>query len=485
METPRTETFLWYDLETFGRDTRRNRIAQFACLRTDANLEPVGEPESFLCAPAEDVLPSPLSCAVTGLTPQQCALKGLPEHEFAQAISARMSEPVTCVAGYNNIRFDDEFIRHLFYRNFHDPYAREYSNGNSRFDLLDVLRFAFALRPDGLEWPPRSEANGVPSFRLADLARANGIAHDAHDALGDVLATVALARELKLKQPKLWNYALQFRDKRWVRQFIEIGEPLFHVSGRYPAARGCAAIVLPLTELSNGEASILVFDLSEDPAPLLALPSTDPADLEAMREKLALLPHHALKRIRPNRMPMLAKLDRVKDDELKPLGIDRKVCAARAKQVMPLLGDLALRLRALFAPAPQAPADPELALYHGFIPDRDRSRFDAIRGAAPEQLRVFERMLSDLRLPPLLFRYRARNFPETLDHRERDAWERFRQARYHDPALSEVTAEQYFAELDELQRHGGVHAELVAALKDWARQLGLVLPQGAQASAAP
>ena len=198
-------TFLWYDLETFGRDPRRTRIAQFAAIRTDETLEPIGEPISLFCQPADDLLPSPEATMITGITPQQAQRDGLREAEFFARLNEELSVPGTCAVGYNSIRFDDEFIRFGLYRNFHDAYEREWKDGNSRWDLLDVMRLMRALRPEGLEWPLRED--GAPSFKLDDLAGANGTREgSAHEALSDVRALLGLARRMRAAQCRAAGY---------------------------------------------------------------------------------------------------------------------------------------------------------------------------------------------------------------------------------------------------------------------------------------
>ena len=204
-------SFLFYDLETFGADPRGSRVAQFAAIRTDTDLNQVDDPISIFVRPADDLLPSPTATLITGITPQHALSEGMAEaHAFA-LICEEMSRPETCSLGYNSLRFDDEFVRHGLFRNFFDVYEREWRGGNSRWDLLDVLRFAHALRPEGLAWPTRED--GATSFRLEHLAEANGVREgDAHEALSDVRALIGLARKLKAAQPRLWDYALRLRD---------------------------------------------------------------------------------------------------------------------------------------------------------------------------------------------------------------------------------------------------------------------------------
>ena len=240
-------TFLWHDYETSGADPRRDRPCQFAALRTNAALELIGEPIELFCAPAPDVLPHPQAALITGITPQQLQRDGVPEAVFAAHVHEAMATPGTCAVGYNSLRFDDEFSRNLFYRNFYEPYAREWENGNSRWDLIDLVRMTYALRPQGIEWPRRED--GTPSFRLEDLARANHLQQErAHDALSDVHALIGLARLLRARQPKLFDFYFALRRKQRAFELLDVARhtPVLHVSSRIPSSRGCLAIVVPL-----------------------------------------------------------------------------------------------------------------------------------------------------------------------------------------------------------------------------------------------
>ena len=231
-------TFLWHDYETFGKNTRTARPAQFAAIRTDSDLNEIGEPLELFCQPAPDFLPEPEACLITGITPQQCLKNGVPEHEFAEQILNAFSEPNTIGVGYNTIRYDDEITRFMFWRNLIDPYAREWQNGCSRWDIIDLARVTYALRPEGIEWPRNGD--GRPSFRLEHLSAANGLAHEAaHDALSDVRATIALARLLRARQPRLFDFCFALHRKE--RVAAEIGlpctpreaRPFIHISGMF------------------------------------------------------------------------------------------------------------------------------------------------------------------------------------------------------------------------------------------------------------
>jgi exodeoxyribonuclease I len=471
------QSFLWYDLETFGIDPRRSRVAQFAAQRTDEALNPVDSPVMLFCQPALDLLPSPAACMVTGLTPQAMRARGMPEAECFSRIDALMREPGICSAGWNTLRFDDEFIRCGLYRNFLDPYAREWSNGNSRWDLLDHARLVHALRPDGIAWPVRED--GFTSFRLEHLAAANGVMHSAaHDALSDVEATIGMARLFRATQPRLWQYHLDLRDKRRVRGLLDPfhPEPLLHVSGRFPASRGCAGIVLPLAEHPSSNNQIIVFELHDDPERLFELDAEELADLmytpqSALPEGVARV---ALKAIQLARSPALVRLRHVSDAELARLGLDRSRCLAHVERLR-RGPSVAERVRQVFARGFAAGADIDQALYDA-LPDRRDVRTHAeIRASHPADLQRFVGRLHDPRGDDLLLRYRARNWPETLDADESARWRAYRETRLGwDSGLSEYSFDSYFAEIAALSAQHGHEprvAGLLADLADWGRFL--------------
>jgi exodeoxyribonuclease-1 len=476
------QTFYWHDYETWGTDPRRDRPAQFAGQRTDTDLNPVGEPLVLFCRPADDLLPQPEACLITGISPQRAAAQGVPEADFAAAIARALGEPGTCGVGYNSIRFDDEVTRHLLYRNLHDPYGREWQNGNSRWDLIDTLRLAHALRPEGIEWP-RGE-DGAASFRLEGLTSANGIEHSgAHDALVDVRATLALARLLRGAQPKLFDYALTLRDKRKVEDLLAPREPLLHCSARYPAAQGCIAPVLPVARhptLNNG---VIVFDLRQDPSALLDL------DLDAIRTRLftpvAELPEGVqripLKTVHVNRAPVLAPMKTLDAEAAERWAIDPTAVARHAARLKAAARDLEAKVRAVHAERDFAPeTDPDLLLYGGgFFSPADRREMDKARGLNPAELAKASLRFRDLRLPEMLLRYRARNWPKTLNAAERAAWEVFRRYRLTDPnAGGSLTLDVYRETLARLSaEHAADPARLalLAELAAWAD--GLLPPE--------
>ncbi len=473
-------SFLFYDLETFGRDPRRSRIAQFAAIRTDADLREIDDPISFFVQPANDLLPSPGATMVTGITPQQALRDGVNEAEAFARIFDEMSRPETCSLGYNSIRFDDEFVRHGLFRNFYDAYEREWRGGNSRWDLLDVMRLAHALRPEGIEWPLREDS--APSFKLEHLAIANEVrTGDAHEALSDVRALIGLARKLRDAQPKLWDYTLRLRNKRFAAQLLDTTAmaPLLHISQRYPASRLCAAPVLPLARHPTIDSRVIVFDLESDPTDLLSLPPETIA--ERMYMPASKLPEGtariALKEVHTNKSPALIEWSHLREADFDRLQIDPEAIEARAAILRAQGPALAEKVRRIYAQeATRDPADPDAALYDGFVGDGDKRRCTDVRATPPEALGSREFGFTDKRLPELLFRYRARNWPDTLSVDERSQWDDYRRRRLADPAagLSESTFESFEEEITTLRTEYPDNAAkqgLLDQLQLWGNQL--------------
>ena len=454
-------SFLFYDLETYGTDPRRTRIAQFAAIRTDAELNQIDDPWDFLVKPADDLLPSPIASLITGITPQQALREGVTEAEAFARIHDAMATPETCTLGYNSLRFDDEFVRHGLFRNFHDPYEREWRGGNSRWDLLDVMRLAHALRPDGIVWPKRED--GAPSFKLEHLADANGVREgDAHEALSDVRALIGMARKLKSSQPKLWDYTLKLRDKRFAARLLDTVAmtPVLHVSQRFPAARLCAAAVAPLARHPRIDNRVIVFDLHEDPEPLFALDADAIAD--RLYTPIADLPEGEtripLKEVHLNRSPMLIEWAHLRAPDFARLAIDPAVVAGRAVRLRDAGPALAEKVRRVYAGRDGfPPGDVDGSLYDGFLQEGDKRKFAEVRGTPPEALGLRDFGFADPRLPELLFRYRARNLPDTLSVDERARWDAYRRSRLcEDRGLSEITFEQHRTEVAALRlAHAG------------------------------
>ena len=427
-----TKTLYWFDFETLGINPAQHWPVQFAGIRTDLDLNEIGQPLNLLAKVPTDQLPEPEACLITGITPQRVDT-GLTEADFINKIHFELMEPGTCALGYNTLRFDDEVIRHSLYRNFYDPYAREWQNGNSRWDLIDVVRLCASLRPEGIHWPRNEE--GYLSLKLEYLTKENHIDHGhAHDALSDVRATIALARLIKTKQPKLYQYAWENRTKNKVSTLLNVAtkKPVLHISGMFSAKRYCTAAVVPVARHPENKNGIIVFDLTADPSLLHSL------TVDEIRHRLftttveletAGMSRIPLKTIHLNRCPVIVPWNVMRPQDQRRLGIDDKVCK---KHYDLLFSDeaIASKIAAVFSrPVGKQLeiCDPDLMLYSGgFFSTVDRKKIEQVRTTAVHALGDLNIEFQDVRLKEMLFRYRARNWPDLLNSEEKCRWDEYR-----------------------------------------------------------
>ncbi len=447
------DSFFWHDYETSGTDTRRDRPLQFAGVRTDADLNLIDEPLVIYARPADDLLPHPMACLITGITPQKALEEGYPEAEFIDLIHQQLARPETCGAGYNSLRFDDEVTRYSLYRNFYDPYAREWQNGNSRWDIIDMLRLTRALRPEGINWPTYED--GTPSLRLEDITAANGVDHgQAHDALSDVLATIAVAKLVKQAQPKLYDYVLNNRTKQRVQAMLDTErmKPVLHVSSKYPVEQGNMALVAPLATQPGNPNATLVWDLRCDPQPLFDL------SVEELRQLLFTrhdqlppgAPKIALKAVHANRCPILAPANMLSPEEAQRFEIDGDSCRRHLAMLRNEAG-LIQKVQAIYDEQRDPESDPDLAIYSGgFFSADDKKLMDKVRLADADTLTTLDLPFQDPRLEEMLLRYKARNYPQTLSEEEAQRWEEYRSQKLLTGENGHLSFEALYAEMNRL-----------------------------------
>jgi exodeoxyribonuclease-1 len=487
--TPAPPTFFWHDYETTGTHKQLDRPTQFAGIRTDMDLNPIGEPVMIYCQPSPEVLMHPMASLITGITPQECQAQGLIEKDFAAVVLQELGKPGTCGIGYNTISFDDEMSRSLFYRNFMDPYEREYKGNNSRSDLISIVRMVAALRPEGIVWPTKPD--GRPSLRLEDLAKANGLKQDrAHDALSDVEATIALARLVRDKQPGLWAYALDLRHKAKVKEILNpfAPKPVVHVAGYYPAERGNTTLIAAVAGHPTQNNGIVAVDLTADLSRLMSLsaediagrlfgaPTEDDEDGETLRLPVTL--------IQANKSPSIATIGALRVPERERLGYTAEVlerCQANLAliQATPALGQKLAHAYALSAERFPAAQDAELAIYQGFPSEPDKRLMAKVRAATPEQLAAGGFTFTAPKYNDLLFRYRARNWPASLTADEEAQWQAYRKTRLTEatPATS-LTLADFRTKVSDLKADPAYapKADLLAQLSEWGDQVERSFP---------
>ncbi len=446
------QTFFFYDLETSGLNPREDRPMQFAGIRTDLDLNPIGEPINVLVKLSEDTLPSPYAIMVTKITPQSTLMDGFTEAEFCKYVMDEIFTPGTIAIGYNSVRFDDEFMRHTFWRNFYDPYEWQWKDARSKWDLLDVVRMTRALRPEGINWPVSED--GKATNRLELITKENGISHEhAHDALSDVEALIDVTRLIKEKQPQLYDWLFKMRDKKAVQKLINLENPapFVYSSGRYSSEFEKTTVAYPIAPAKNG--NVLVFDLRQNLDELLA------------QEEPKFFP--TVKELKYNRCPAVAPLGVLgQGDGWKKIGLTKEQVDNNLKALL-AHPDFIEKMRSENEEREEFPpaTDPESALYDGFLDNTDRTRCDAVHRATINELADFHPDFHDPRLPELLLHYKARNFEQTLSESEHKKWEEYRMARI------KSNQNAYIKAIQEIAAKPGADSYILEELQLWYQSL--------------
>ena len=464
------KTFFWYDYETFGLSPKTQRIAQFAGIRTDEDLNIIDE-HMFYCKPTYDSLPSPEACSITGITPQICEKNGLIEKTFISTINNEFSVPDTCVVGYNSISFDDEFTRYTLFRNFLDPYAWHWQNGNSRWDILDVARFCYALKKDSsLKW--HYDENNKPIFKLDKLAPANDIEHsDAHDALADVRATIGIAKIIKTTQPKLFDYALSLRDKREVSKKIELFSPLLHTSGIYSGKLSCTRLTTALAYHPEYSDRALVFNLDQDPSLLTELDTEELKTLIFSKKLPKGLDRLQIKELAFNKSPMFVpNVYKLENKITEQLQIDIDKCMDNLSYIRDNQTQIKQKIKSIYTnDSERTPAlDVDQSLYDNFIDKADRLICNQIQNLSSDELKKFKPQFKDKKLSKLLLNFKARNFPESLTESEQEEWFEIVQSRVQNGENGYLSLENFYKSLEKQKISAPSKSDIWTQLEEYA-----------------
>lgn len=459
------QTFFFYDLETSGLNSRSDRIMQFAGIRTDMDFNQIGEPYNLLVALSDDTLPNPGALMVTGISPQKTVEEGYTEAEFAKLLSEEIFTPDTIVLGFNSIRFDDEFIRALFWRNYFDPYEWCYKNGQSRWDMLDAIRMTRALRPEGIKWPM---VDGVPVNKLELITYENGLDHlNAHDALSDVQALIDATKLVQSKQPQLFKYLLDMRDKNKVKELVNLDnrQPFVYSSGRYDSQFNKTTVAVALAEADFG--NVFVYDLRYDPTDWVNKSEKELNDIlytpyKERGDDYVKLP---VKKLQYNRAPAVAPMGVLgQADGWKKLSLELGIIE-KHRSILLQHPEFAARVAKILLKKPEYPSSPEAEtkLYDGFISSKDKLRSEAVRNLSSQEIGSFKPQFDDKRLQDMFVRYKARNFPRLLTSDERVEYEEWR-AEYlkrQIPGFFKELEAQAKRELDDHQQY------IIEELKLW------------------
>ncbi|WMY97170.1 MAG: exodeoxyribonuclease I [Arsenophonus sp.] len=440
-------SFLFYDYETFGKNPALDRPAQFASIRTDSDFNFIEEPKIFYCSPANDYLPEPEAVIIHGITPQYAIAHGTNEAEFAKNIYSIFSIGNTCILGYNNIQFDDEVSRYIFYRNFYDPYDYSWKLGNSRWDLINVLRACYALRPNGIYWP---FSNGLPSFKLEDLTNINKIQHlNAHNAIGDVLATIEIAKLIKKAQPRLFNYFFKLRKKNKIIKLINCVDmtPLIYISSIFGANKSNISIIAPLAWHPKNKNVFFSCDLAGNINEFLKLKKNILQEYDPLKFKISNKNIKNIQLININKCPILAPINLLKSIDLKRISLDVNYCMNNWEK---LRKDKKIRYKITnffsqenFLHKPEVDVDHKL--YAGFFSKKDRLKMKIITHTEPQKLSKLNLNFDDPRINQLFFRYRSRNYPNTLTKQEKLTW-----SSHRENILNKEKINKYLKYIDKL-----------------------------------
>lgn len=471
------ESILWHDYETWGVDPKADFPVQFAAIRTDLSLTPIGKPINIFCQIPNDYLPHPQACLVTGITPQRSLRDGHIESQFAAKVLEHIQHPQTCTAGYNSLKFDEEVTRNLLYRNFYPVYEREYEHGNSRWDIIDLVRATYALRPQGINWPHYE--NGKPCFKLEKLSEANNLEHgNAHDALSDVKATIAIAKLIKDKQGRLYDFYWQLRAKQCVMQYIDVAsqKPFLYISGFIDSAQGCCAWMMPICAHPSNKNAIIALDLGKDIS-VLSEYSVEQLQAPGTVNDLFQQRRVPMTQIAINKVPFVAPAKMLTEENAQRLSINRQQCLDNY-QVLKNIQDLKNKCVLLAERHYEATAAPDIdaQLYiRDFPTAADKQMMSEIRSSQPQALNSLYRNIDHPLYKQQLFRYMGRNFPNLMDQSELEAWLQHRKSRLVDGTdkayLSMQTFQQQIEVLAQQHSQNNKKLALLRQLEAYASQL--------------
>jgi exodeoxyribonuclease-1 len=414
--------FVFYDTETTGIDTTFDQILQFAAILADDELNELDRFE-LRCRLLAHVVPSPGALRATHVTPSILVDAALPSHY--QAICAiadklRSWSPAVFI-GYNSLGFDETLLRQAFYQNLKPTYLTN-TNGNARADALRLVQAASIYAPHSIIVPLTEE--GRPTRRLDTIAPANGYNdHDAHDALGDVEATIYMARLVKQRAPHIWDALMPLATKPAVIQRALSGQLLSLTE--FFKGKPYSWLVVGCGQNPQYDAQLGVFDLRYDPQEYLDL--TVEGLIDVMNSKTK-----AIRCIRGNNQPILLPR-KLAQSGLHNLEVSDQEIEARARLISEA-SDFRTRIGEAIKnryPEQEASAYVEERIYDGFPSRTDEflmRRFHELPWTSRADIL---NQIEDLRVRELGYRIIYAEAPDILTPQKRaelDAWQHQRRS---------------------------------------------------------
>jgi len=458
--------FAFYDLETTGISPAFDQPLQFAAILTDGEFREV-ERVNLRCRVAPHIIPSPWALAVTGLRPAQLMDPALPTpFEFSQEIGALIERWSPAIwTGFNSIRFDEEMLRQAFYQNLQpDIFATQF-NGNTRFDILTALYAVWHRQPDLFDWPV--DETGRVRFKLDRIAPLNGfVGHDAHDALGDVEATIHIARRIAQRAPALWTELLGNRDKVDVQARLERSFKPMALVERFGGGPPRATIGCFCGTSASNPNQAGFFDLeAADPADLIA------GDDAALFAAVDATPK-TIRTVAVNKSPALLSEPAPSAEQLR-----RSEVIANAPEFRARVG------QALAARFPQDAGAPpprvEKQIFSGFYSHADKALLAEFQRADWRRRQAILSALDDARLRQLgrrLVAFHAPQLPSPDERAQYEAWRHMRWSAADVPETEWTGLASARRALDEIRAGEAFDPELINEIEIYLQ--GFDVPAG-------
>ena len=458
--------FVFYDTETTGTDTAFDQILQFGAIRTDENLNEIDRFE-IRCRLLPHVVPAPMALKVTGIATENLTDPALPSHYDAmRQVHAKLSDWSPSVfVGYNSISFDENLLRQAFYQTLQPIYLTN-TGGNTRADMLRIAHAVAAYAPNAIAIP-LGEA-GQQVFKLDRLAPANGYNHEnAHDAMGDVEATIHLAKLIRDRAPEVWGRMMQLSRKQDTEDILKEEEILCLT--QYFGGRAHNRYVTECGANPTYGASRAVFDLNQDPEPYLDM------TIEELVHEMNKIPA-VIRAVRTNAQPILMPYTEA-PGALREVPLPIEELGKRAHMITT---NVDFRRRVGEALANRYPAkDPsphvEQQIYDGFASSGDQALMQRFHDVPWEDRLGIAMEMADLRMTRIAQRLIYFERPEVLPEKTRAALGHEIQERLnaHDDVLPWRTVADAQQELAKLQSDDddGSLVEFVSDLEEFLGEL--------------